>query len=479
MPVISLFAGARRIGFGLAACTCLTALPAAHAQLLPGVTDRVEDRLSDQIQRPIEDRLQNLDNVLDDLPERVVDGELGEVLTDRVLSSDRIGNTLDATRELTGGIVSGVRETVSQVRPRRAIEIDRFGGWPVMRNEWIVMLPTVAVGELDDLSLDVLEQTDLGSVSQTLLVVQFPDDPTTRRQIEAELSALDGQIVERNHVFRRAALDDPQADMSEDVRPAAAPMTFEGAGGGLRIGMVDTDIEEGHPLLQTLELTEADFVSHGALRPTGHGTSVASVLSRHATVQISPELLGASVFFLDSDGTTGATTASLIEAIDWMIVEGVDLINFSLTGPPNAALESMIQSAQARGIVVVAAVGNEGPASGPLYPAAYDGVIGVTAVNANGVPYRWANRGPYVDIAAEGVNVLVAAPDGGEQRDSGTSLAAPIVSAFLAGWVQDAEFSAVDEAENRLIRAVGWTQDQAKDEAIGYGVLMIAPRKED
>ena len=139
----------------------------------------------------------------------------------------------------------------------------------------------------------------------------------------------------------------------------------------------------------------------------------------------------------------------------------------------------MIQSAQARGIVVVAAVGNEGPASGPLYPAAYEGVIGVTAVNANGVPYRWANRGPYVDIAAEGVNVLVAAPDGGEQRDSGTSLAAPIVSAFLAGWVEDAEFSAVDEAENRLIRAVGWTQDQAKDEAIGYGVLMIAPRKED
>jgi subtilisin family serine protease len=92
----------------------------------------------------------------------------------------------------------------------------------------------------------------------------------------------------------------------------------------------------------------------------------------------------------------------------------------------------MLVNANGRGIVLIAAVGNSGPRSPPLYPAADPGVIGVTATDAQDRQMPEANRGPQVAVAAPGVEILAAAPDSGYQVTSGTSIAAAHASGVAA-----------------------------------------------
>jgi subtilisin family serine protease len=144
------------------------------------------------------------------------------------------------------------------------------------------------------------------------------------------------------------------------------------------------------------------------------------------------EIFAASVFFVGPDGADAATTVGLVRALDWMTANNVPVVNMSLTGPDNAILHRAIENAYAQGTIVVAAVGNAGPAAKPLYPAGYDHVVAVTAVSRLKKIYRLANRGDYVDFAAPGVDVLHAAEDGRFVTSSGTSMASPFVAAVLA-----------------------------------------------
>ncbi|MDX2222939.1 MAG: S8 family serine peptidase, partial [Rhodospirillaceae bacterium] len=106
--------------------------------------------------------------------------------------------------------------------------------------------------------------------------------------------------------------------------------------------------------------------------------------------------------------------------------------NVSLVGPPNRALETIVAGMVSRGFLVVAAVGNDGPAARPLYPASYPGVIGVTGVNAQGRALVEAARGPQVDFAAPGGDMIAADAATSFASVRGTSFAAPIVAGLLA-----------------------------------------------
>ena len=120
-------------------------------------------------------------------------------------------------------------------------------------------------------------------------------------------------------------------------------------------------------------------------------------------------------------------------AFGWMAREKVAVINVSLVGPRNALLERVVATLVARGHVIVAAVGNDGPAAPPLYPASYEGVVGVTGVDPKHRVLTDACRGKQVDFAALGaeVSAAAAAPDL-YVPVRGTSFAAPLVAALLA-----------------------------------------------
>jgi minor extracellular protease Epr len=143
------------------------------------------------------------------------------------------------------------------------------------------------------------------------------------------------------------------------------------------------------------------------------------------------QLYVASVFYEDRRGGSLSEARDLVRALDWLMERHVPVINMSLSGPPNEVLRAAIGRAVAAGHLIVAAVGNAGPASPPLYPAAYEGVIAVTAVDGGQHVFRRASRGAHVELAAVGVNILAAAP-GGLATYSGTSFASPYVAALAA-----------------------------------------------
>ena len=157
-------------------------------------------------------------------------------------------------------------------------------------------------------------------------------------------------------------------------------------------------------------------------------------------------LYSAVVFDGEGEALRGDVTA-IVAALDWLAQSQVRLVNLSLAGPPNLLLEEAVHAAADLGMVLVAAAGNRGPDAPPVYPGGYAPVIAVAAVDWRGRPYEMNNRGPYVEIAAPGVDVLSARAEGGTAYWTGTSFATPFVTAALARAL--AEGTVVDLASAR------------------------------
>jgi subtilisin family serine protease len=176
-------------------------------------------------------------------------------------------------------------------------------------------------------------------------------------------------------------------------------------------------------------------------------------------------------FYRDGGTADRTDVTSLVLALEALAERNVRVVNMSLSGPPNEVLKSAIASAQAKGMIIVAAAGNNGAGAEPSYPAAYPGVIAVTAVNRNLDVYPRATRGEYVDLAAPGVDLWVAAPGGGGTTKSGTSYAVPFVSAAAA--ILRASNATLDAPSLRAVLESG-TMDLGKpgrDTTYGYGLL--------
>jgi len=433
----------------------LCGAPLAGGQGLPvdlgGTVDRVVDgQIMDKVERQVEDRVGRTIEAIE-LPALP-----GDVVADALNGPDPL-KSLDGLKALPG--------ITEALVPGREIVTDTVGGWAVIRDEWVLLASDEEAARVEAAGLRVLEDTPLTSLPGRLLVVEVNPDGPGGRRAQTLLEELGAELADRNHVYFPAAPSAPKGTASGAVRGN------EAAGKYATLGLIDTDVDETHSALKNLSLTEQDFVSHGSLRPQTHGTAVASILARELSSSQAggPAVRAASVFFLSEDGTIGASTASLVRAVDWMIAEKVEVINFSLSGPANKALEKIVAAGQQEGIVFVAAVGNDGPAARPLYPAAYPGVIGVTAVDKDGKIYRWANRGDYVAVAAAGVQVEVAQPGGGILHDSGTSFAAPVVSAWMARELAKNRGS----DPFRLIEAAAKPASKAgRDGTYGYGILV-------
>jgi subtilisin family serine protease len=130
----------------------------------------------------------------------------------------------------------------------------------------------------------------------------------------------------------------------------------------------------------------------------------------------------------DADGTT----LTILRSIDWAVAEGARVINMSFAGPQDPGIARALAAAKKKGVVLVAAAGNAGPNSPPLYPAADANVIAVTATDAEDRLFDASNRGRHVAIAAPGVEIMAPAPRGGYQISSGTSFAAAHISGVVA-----------------------------------------------
>lgn len=241
---------------------------------------------------------------------------------------------------------------------------------------------------------------------------------------------------------------------------------------GARIGLVDARVNASHPMLRTVRVSSRSF-GIATSSDEEHGTAVASRIAEAAP---GASLLVASVFSELNTGQEFATVDAISKALQWLASSNVPVINLSLAGPPNPALELITAKLVAKGHVLVAAVGNEGPHASPQYPAAYADVVGVTAVDSENHVYLYANQGEYVDFAAQGVNARVAAKDDELETVSGTSFAAPVVAAALARKLKQPDPRLARKAEMELANSAEDAGEPGRDPVYGYGIISLKDR---
>jgi subtilisin family serine protease len=286
-----------------------------------------------------------------------------------------------------------------------------------------------------------VETTTNALTGQSLRLWRFPES----RPVPAVVRELGGETalasVQPNYIYA------PQDDAANAQPPALEqywlaklkvdPSLDRVTSEPVRVAVIDTAIDDGHPDLKGV--VEDRFDALGGVGPAHaleHGTSMAGAIAARGTYRgVAPtvRILSARALDRDDRGLESGSTLSVIKAIDWAARKRARIINMSFDGPmEDPELHSELAALYAKGVVLIAAAGNEGPKSPPRYPGADESVIAVTATDANDAVYAMANAGSYIALAAPGVDVLLTAPNGGYAMETGTSVSAALVSGVAA-----------------------------------------------
>lgn len=243
------------------------------------------------------------------------------------------------------------------------------------------------------------------------------------------------------------------------------------------IGIVDTRIDTSH---ESLKNSSIEFVTlrtdERAASGTQHGTAVAALFvglhqSRVPGLLPNARIVAVDPYHRGDNLDDRVDVYDLVRAIDLLVQRRPDAINLSLSGPDSALLSEAINAAFSANVAVVAAAGNAGPESKPAYPAAYENVIAVTALDRNYAVYRRAGQGAHIDFSAPGVDVLTAAPKQRFQRRSGTSYAAPFVTAAVALAKASAPHISHAELMQRLAANARDLGPRGHDRVYGWGLI--------
>ncbi len=208
-------------------------------------------------------------------------------------------------------------------------------------------------------------------------------------------------------------------------------------GSNVTIAVIDSGIDVAHP-----ELADAIVESFDALGakegtkegPHVHGTGIAGAIVSHARLMGSApkaRILAIRAFGAAANGAE-STSFVILKSLDFAASHGAQIVNMSFAGPKDPLVERGIAAAATKGMVLVAASGNAGPKSPPLYPAANPNVIAVSATDAHDRLFPASNRGGHIAVSAPGVDIFLPAPDGKYQMTSGTSFSAAYISGLAA-----------------------------------------------
>lgn len=259
-------------------------------------------------------------------------------------------------------------------------------------------------------------------------------------------------------------------------------------GSGLIIAVVDSGVDLQHPdLIGQIQPGGWDFVNddNNPDDDHGHGTHVAGIIAAKANnlqgiagIAHNAKVLPVKVLNAANTGNTFNIAAGIVYAVD----RGAKIINLSLGGPtPSTTTEGAIDYAVGRGVIVVAAAGNDGPGT-TLYPAAFDNVISVGAHDSTGATASFSSTNSQVDISAAGVDIISTIPisgatvtdPSGYRLLSGTSMAAPHVSGIVGLIVSAGVATTPATVTEALIcgaRDLNSATLPGRDDAMGWGVV--------
>jgi subtilisin family serine protease len=361
----------------------------------------------------------------------------------------------------------------------RVVDADP-NGEPVVRNEILGLAPTdAALDHARSIGFVVDREQNIGAMNIRLVVFRAPQGMSTKKALRTLREADPGGSYDYNHIYSgggaigRGTLSrgggetmGPKGrDASTSLPPAADP-----AQSRVRVGLLDSGVDATHPVFRDSVIHAWGCGSRSV--PAAHGTAVASLLIGRSDVfhGVHPdaELYAADVY---CGRPTGGAVDTLVAAFGWMVEERIPVINVSLVGPKNAMLERVIGDLIARGYVIVAAVGNDGPAAPPLYPASYQHVVGVTAVDAHRRVLIEAARGPQVMFASPGADLAAAGSDHTYAAVRGTSFAAPFVAALLASGLRHPDPADAAAAVEQLAKTAIDLGPPGRDLTYGFGLV--------
>ncbi|SKB60129.1 S8 family serine peptidase [Sphingopyxis flava] len=292
---------------------------------------------------------------------------------------------------------------------------------------------------------------------------RVPGDRSLARAQKQLARLLPGAQVDADNLYFASGSESAAADGTMRAAPLASA-----ARSGVSLGLIDGGVA-AHP--SVAGRVEQRGFARGAPSPSRHGTAVASLLIGEGTVRgAAPgaRLLAADVYGADP---AGGNASAITRALGWLVQRGAAVVTISLVGPDNKLLALAVQRAQARGLLIVAAVGNDGPAAPPAYPAAYPGVLGVTGVDAKGEVLPEAGRAAQVDFAGPGEAVLAATGAASSERLRGTSFAAPLVAGRLARLYPAPNVDRIEPAIRALIAEARDLGRKGRDKQTGYGLV--------
>jgi subtilisin family serine protease len=304
------------------------------------------------------------------------------------------------------------------------------------------------------------------------------------RAIEADRSTVS---VSLNYIMR--LYGEPGTEIAPPLEQyALAKMQLPQAhvlarGGDVLVAIIDGSVDASHPELQGV-IEDTFNAAPAGEKVHSHGTAVAGAIAAHARLKGSApaaRILAAQAFDRGQDRTEG-NGFTVARAIYWATDRGARVINMSFAGMRDPNIEQSMRYARQKGVILVAAAGNKGPLSAPLFPAANPDVIAVTATDQNDKVFQAANRGKHIAVAAPGVELFLPGLNGTYQEISGTSFAAAEVSGAIALLIERKPDLTHDDARRILMSTARDLGPPGFDPHFGAGlvdafraVLSIAP----
>lgn len=369
-----------------------------------------------------------------------------------------VGRTVEPVLEDTSRIARDAQDLVRQRVDRLArlvrtsggaIEADR-AGVPARAGELLLISPTAeALDAARRAGFAPISKERLDALDIDIARLRTPAGQSLARAQAALEALLPGMTVTADTLSFQAG-----GAGKSPARTGAAPSAI-----ATPVGMID-----GAPGVDIATVATRGF-ARGAPRASDHGSAIASLLTGAGVKRV----LAADVYGSDP---AGGNALAIGRAIDWLAGAGARVISISLVGPDNPLLARAVAAGRRRGIVFVAAVGNDGPAAPPVYPASYPGVLAVTGVDARNRALIEAGRALHLDYAAPGADLAAAAASGKRVKVRGTSYAAPLVAARAAAAVDaGADVIRALDAEARDLGPRG------PDTVYGRGLLCAACRR--
>jgi filamentous hemagglutinin family protein len=333
---------------------------------------------------------------------------------------------------------------------------------------------------LQGLGLQVLASQNLVSLGRVALLLRITDGRSVR------------DIIRALELMNVVALASPEYEFRLMQSPAGAtrgdPAQYVlskfsltqahrvASGKDVIVAVIDSEVDKQHTEIQGAISEELDTLAVKE-PPHAHGTAMAgAIVSRARLLGVAPaaKILAVRAFGESASAYEG-TSFNILKGIEWAMSQGARVINMSFAGPRDPSLERAFKAARQKGVVLVAAAGNAGPKSAPLYPAADPSVIAVTAVDSQDRVFRGANQGTQVSVSAPGVDILAPAPDQAYQMSTGTSIATAHVSGVVALMLERDPSLSPDEVRRILEATATDLGPKGRDSQFGWG--MVNPQK--